>query len=1034
MRLRFHIILLLIFISLLGLSQNKPFIDNYNHSLYHGSVQNWDISQDEDGVLFFANNKGLLRFDGTEWRLFKSGMVSSTRAILPLKDRIYVGGYGTIGMLSPESGDYVYESIESNPFDGYVKQILDYQGQIVFVTDYQLIFYDDEQVYSIYSDSIIDICKIFSNELLVSIHGLGLYKVANDIRGLSLYKDYFEYHVSGQKIVAIENWNDKSYLLTTQSDGLYIIDDNSIKPFYTEQDKYFMGSNNFMLKVGDKYCVGTNKGVFFLGKNGRVELLVDASSGMNSSLCNKGFLDRQKNLWLLTLKGISKVEYDIPFSFFDELSGIRGNIHKITRFNGKIVVATSNGIFSEHKIDSLTKNMFFKRIKNSPEYCVDMLSVGDYLVASSESSTLIYDQNLNQKVIPIKSNKIFMIDSNLLVLANAKGIHVVRPNKDSVYYRSVIEFQKEVVDLVANPQKMEFYALSGNELYLLAYEFIDGDFKVKDIDSEDFKEAIKGIFRVEGKTVVISENAYYEASNISTCALSVSKIDINSPILSHLSAAKESHVITRNFEDGYILKYQNNTGINELLKITKKGLDHEKQRLYRLPRGKINTFFLDDAFKNTLISDYVWLGGDMGLIKYDLELSSNYSTSEFKTIIKQISTNLDSNLHIAVSSSDTSVIQLRSKENSIVIDYTSTNYNSNNENHYSYLLEGGNNEWSEWSKKSQIKLANLGHGNYTFKVKSRNIYNEVSEIASVKFSIATPWYQTAWMYVVYVLGFGAFVYGIIAFNSLRLKRLNSRLQHVIGQRTEEIIAQKNLIERKNQDIYASIEYARTIQDAILTAEDYVHNLLPNSFIFYSPRDIIGGDFYWAHSTKNGNVILAVADCTGHGVPGAMMSMIGNALLNEIVIENEIDKPFQILNRLREGIQNSFSSVDKSQTKTYYDGLDISVVNLNFEKMELLYSGARHPLILTRNRELYELQADSMPIGNFDQNDEGFHMHKLEMQKGDCYYLFSDGYADQFGGPDGKKFKLSNFKQLLLHIETLTPSEKCDALSSKLEEW
>jgi phosphoserine phosphatase RsbU/P len=237
------------------------------------------------------------------------------------------------------------------------------------------------------------------------------------------------------------------------------------------------------------------------------------------------------------------------------------------------------------------------------------------------------------------------------------------------------------------------------------------------------------------------------------------------------------------------------------------------------------------------------------------------------------------------------------------------------------------------------------------------------------------------------------------------------------------------IEAKNKLITESINYASRIQKTILPTNKYLKELLGDFFIFFKPRDIVSGDFYWAKES-DGNIIIIVADCTGHGVPGAFMSMSGVAFLNEIIMRENIIIPSKILDRLREMIIQSLGQNYESELK---DGMDMAVISINNSQNIIQFAGAQNPIYLVRNHELIKLNYDKMPVSIHPRMDD-FTNHIIDIKKNDQIYLFSDGYADQFGGPEDKKFKYKPFKQLLLKNADKSMKEQRNILEMVFNEW
>jgi serine phosphatase RsbU (regulator of sigma subunit) len=264
------------------------------------------------------------------------------------------------------------------------------------------------------------------------------------------------------------------------------------------------------------------------------------------------------------------------------------------------------------------------------------------------------------------------------------------------------------------------------------------------------------------------------------------------------------------------------------------------------------------------------------------------------------------------------------------------------------------------------------------------------------------------------------------------------LEQKVIERTEEVVRQKSEIESKNEELEIlykqvtdSIHYAKRIQDAILPPNSTVKSLLPRSFILFKPKDIVSGDFYWIEK-RNKLVYFAAVDCTGHGVPGAFMSLVGYNILKDIINHSNQVKPGEILDQLREGVVNTLRVDDSG--KQAKDGMDMTLCTLNYDTMELQYAAAFNPLYLIRNGELVVQPANKFPIGAFVGEKQNFDNRTLQLQKGDQIFIFSDGYADQFGGPNGKKFMVGNFRKLLLQIAPLEPEAQKQYLEETLLKW
>jgi serine phosphatase RsbU (regulator of sigma subunit) len=258
------------------------------------------------------------------------------------------------------------------------------------------------------------------------------------------------------------------------------------------------------------------------------------------------------------------------------------------------------------------------------------------------------------------------------------------------------------------------------------------------------------------------------------------------------------------------------------------------------------------------------------------------------------------------------------------------------------------------------------------------------------------------------------------------------------QKTNKLLELKNAeIEKKNKDITDSIKYAQRIQRAILPSSDFVKKYLPEYFFVYVPKDIVSGDFYWVEHKENKTLFSAV-DCTGHGVPGAFMSIVGRNLLNQAVNEYNITKPSEILNYLNNGVIETFkhSQGQNDRNNDVKDGMDLALCCLSDDFSKLEYAGAYNPLYLIRNNEVIHYKADVYPIGTpFSEKLKTFTNYEINLNKGDTIYIFSDGYVDQFGGGlNRKKFSSKRFRETLIEIQPFSMAEQKKKLIKIFEEW
>lgn len=261
--------------------------------------------------------------------------------------------------------------------------------------------------------------------------------------------------------------------------------------------------------------------------------------------------------------------------------------------------------------------------------------------------------------------------------------------------------------------------------------------------------------------------------------------------------------------------------------------------------------------------------------------------------------------------------------------------------------------------------------------------------------------------------------------------LYQNLEQKVTERTQEVQKQKAIIEEKNKDITDSIKYAKKIQQAIApNIEDFNRNFT-DSFILYKPKDIVSGDFYWFDHFENETTVFAAADCTGHGVPGAFMSLICSDIMYKVINDQKINDPAKALMSIDDRLVHL---IKKSSEASANDGMDIALCTYHKPSHKLFYAGAHRPLLLIRNKEIIEYRPNKYSIGGHTSEGKHFDLAEVNVLPGDLIYLLTDGYADQFGGDNGKKFKYKNFKELVLSVSDKPMKEQKEILDETFEAW
>ena len=407
-------------------------------------------------------------------------------------------------------------------------------------------------------------------------------------------------------------------------------------------------------------------------------------------------------------------------------------------------------------------------------------------------------------------------------------------------------------------------------------------------------------------------------------------------------------------------------------------------------------------------------------------------------------------------------------QNHLTFKYSSLSYTLPEKVKRQYMMEPLNDEWLPVSTKQEATFSSLSPGSYTFKVRTQNNDGVFGPPVSFSFNIRPPFWLTWWFWLLSILIIISSIVMAVRMRVKRLKEHKANLERLVKERTaelinrneeitmqnaaleqqkEEILTQAEEIDTQNKalsnanneileqhkNITSSITYAKRIQDAMLPQTSKIKAHIPESFVLYKPRDIVSGDFYWFDEKidheGNKKLVFAAADCTGHGVPGAFMSMVGDAYLNIAVRNKNILSPNLILDELN---VNIITALKQGVTENR-DGMDIALAVIDKEKRTIDFSGARNPLIYIHNGELKQFKGDKKSIGG-DLSQHQFTKHTLQYEPGTTFYMFSDGYVDQFGGPENRKYLIRNFRELLLDIHQFSLDKQFKILSDNIEGW
>lgn len=771
--------------------------------------------------------------------------------------------------------------------------------------------------------------------------------------------------------------------------------------------------------------IATLKGVLKIDKNG-IETLFTKKNGLASNQVWKVFEDNEQNIWVLFKNsGISKLTTE-GFQIFDETNGLtETNIKSINiDLDNNKWLGTKGGVFCVRK-DSIQHiefdNKKFQEIKG-----VIQTKEGVFMLSSKGVS--IFHKNRHQYIykhdsLDIKGACIVKDNQRVFVGGLVQGVFEYKNNQINSINDSIGLPEVGVSSIIKTKDNIWWYATEvglyfhdGDSLYVASESL--GLNKVKTISLTTDKEGRLWVGNSEG--------IFYQEDE-------------------KFKAVYYGDSINNNFTNALCFDLEGNlwaSKIDGLDKVTIEGGEVIDLRHYDATKG----FGIGSLFDNSMaldsITGHVLVGTDKGLLEINPYLDFP-NTVESKTQIEGIRLfSQPTDWSIYADSLDENGfpigLELDYNQNYFTFNYIGICHTYPEGVRYKTKLEGLDKDWVDQEEKRFAIYGNLNPGKYTFLLKSCNnegIWNK--EPIRFSFVIRPPFWQTWWFYT---FCFGLFLTAVYSYLKIR----NANIQ--ITQKNEQITLKNNEIEQKSNEIMDSINYAKRIQDAMLP-DSKLKYLIPHSFVFFQPKDIVSGDFYWLKRVDD-EFLLAAVDCTGHGVPGAFVSMIGFSGLDRAVNEYKLTQPSKILEKLSEFVIDSFA---KHQSKSINDGMDASLCSLNTKTNVLQYSGANNSIYIIRDSEhpivdtkgeivlvkkiaiLNEIKATRRPIGKSD-NPISFKNHEIQLEKGDTLYLFTDGFPDQFGGNKGKKYMYKTFKRFLISIQNLPIEQQGTRLKLEYDNW
>ncbi len=1010
----------------------------------------YHISQSKDGFLSLSTGEGFCMFDGNKFTTFTNKEIADNFVTTHFIDSRNIPwlGHSQNGISYLKDGKF--NKLNNNVLGSFkVTQFGEDKRNQIWLSTAGGGFYLIDSSFKLKSVPCEEASNInsfvfdFQDRILAATND-GIYVLSSDSKKEDKTIFHFLKDRNIKQIIPSDN-SAKAFWLIAEGDGIYGMkyENGRYVQFAHILNELNSESKNVSALFNDRsgnlwvsiFGEGLRK-ISFTG-NSKTQFVVstiNTNNGLKNLYIQSIFQDFEGNMWFGTF-GAGLIEKPLEkFTYYNSADGLtKNNVNAVViDGKGKVWVGNENGLSS---FDPSTKSS--KVFGSGSGFINDginalMLDETGYLWIGTNSNgiytlntgTLQFEDFSKRYSLPqLTVNTIICDKKKNIYIGTTEGMIVYNPSANLVKVLSTYEglLHNNVLSLFCDSKERLWISSHGAPPYFLKDEkytvFKDiEELKTFNINSvcEDKTGMIwiategDGVFKYNGRNFY---NYKMQSGLLSNYCYGIITDDYNSVWVTHKIGLSEKKSFLKEFQE----------------------LSTNEGMLF--PENNLNAFYKDSIGN-------IWFGTTTGLVHYNSEIRKG-STVEPKLAIGKIVMN---------DISYKPVLPIKKKYGfySVHIDFLAISLTNPEKIKYKYRLIGIDSIW-KLTNIPFVDYPNLSDGEYKFQVMACNSEGLwTSSPKEIEIIIDEPVWKKVWFYVLLNILIGFVTYLIVHWRTRNLKKSQALLQQKVDEKTyllqkekEEVEYVKVELEHKNKDITDSINYARRIQDSLLPPEELLNELFKNKyFIFYKPKDIVSGDFYWAapallkDESKNLS-LAAVADCTGHGVPGAFLSIMASNFLKQSLVEGTIQNTAGILNFLDENVASNLNQSSNNKQKMH-DGMDLALIAIDYEKSKLHYSGANNPVYIFRKvnheNKMYILKSTKKAIGSGEDNDAKFGLQTFDLIPGDTIYLFSDGYADQFGGGNDKKLNYKRFKQVLSDAFELPISLQKEFLGQNFEVW
>jgi len=1082
----FNVSILLLLSSLSLVSQvnryGTPLISRFDASVTPGELRNLCITMDSRGVMYFGNEAGgIVTYDGTRWGMIATpGTGPVTSLITDMRGIVYAGGRNGFGIVQPDDyGRLTYVSLtglisgsEAHAKFGSITSGTADSSNIYF-SDGKRMFIIGQNTDSV---TLIDLEKNLGlsnvSELLAFDNRI---IIADDVKGLFAYGPGKAERIPGAensapaRYVRLLPYDRDKLLIGDARRGLMIFNirtgATSLIPVPGEEQKAENRGTltDVALLPGNLIAAGysDNGGVYICSNDGKLlQHISDRTAAVSESSVTSMYCHNTSNsqLWFCTTGFVNRAYISMPATGFYPACGIISVCGPVAELAGAIYAGSEEGLLVSYADPSGVRR--FRRTGRRGDRVYSLtdaeLPDGKVLLAATENGLLqigsaddlvrfLPGLHLTAACSPDQHPEVIVAgspDGTIRTLIYDANEWEIRHTISNSVRGSIMDIEQtssgEWWMLTSDPVALVRMHCEPNDTAFIVYD------RGKGVMSDTLNSLAvinDNLYLCTGKGIFVyvrQDDAFRKDHDLTGTTFDEANIRIvaNTPegeiLVSGFDTRNFDAVVTATRQGHVVFRRQ----FDFLPDLTTAGVAFADGNFW-LSKGQ-NLFVIDKSKLAFRYGDFSTLFTRVvtgnGLILMD---GTFYSVSKNGQRIP------------SAKQPDKPVVTLPHRDNSITFSWTTTSYVDEDNTEYRYRLEGYDDDWSAWEKRNYRDYTSLPSGDYRFVVKTKTITGFEGEELYYGFSVRKPWFASLVATIFYTAVAGWLLFILIRYFARRLRVRNRRLESLLRQRNEATARGKSEIEGMEK-------YAGLVQQTLLPSERRLQEAIPNSFILNRPRGTVSGDFFWM-TRRGGKSIIAVADCTGHGVPSALRTLMALRFLDEISDGPESMTTSEMLKEFRNRLTGTFSALTTGEVRE--EGIDISLLSINRTGKTVEYSGSTMQCFRVREMNdqekvkwdngefnpnegtlvsgkylLETVYGDRVPLGMHLDSDQVFTQHTWKLEKDSSYYLFTDGYPDQFNGATGRKFMKRNMRKLVLDIQNYPMSKQKEILEERLGSW